>query len=188
MTPFDHLHPALQHHIVNSLGWRNLRPLQENSIEPILAGSHALLVAPTAGGKTEAAVFPLFSRMLSEDWSGLSVLYICPLRALLNNLEPRLAGYLGLLGRRAALWHGDVGASARRDIQHKAFNARDAVIAGKPCRPLVHLASRFALCLCPQFINSHDDYPSLDPIVMTFSSEWIPVVRLQIDGDFVKSP
>lgn len=114
---FDLLHPALQHHIVNSLGWRSLRPLQESSIEPVLAGSHVLLVAPTAGGKTEAAAFPLFSRMLSEDWSGLSILYLCPLRALLNNLEPRLSGYLHLLGRRAAVWHGDVGASDRRAIQ-----------------------------------------------------------------------
>src|SRR5947208_1197461 len=103
---FDRLHPALQHHIVNSLGWRSLRPLQERAVEPILAGHHALLVAPTAGGKTEAAFFPLASRMLSEDWQGLSVLYLCPLRALLNNLEPRLAGYLHLIGRRAARWHG----------------------------------------------------------------------------------
>ncbi|HEV2843706.1 MAG TPA: DEAD/DEAH box helicase, partial [Thermoanaerobaculia bacterium] len=119
MPPFDHLHPALRHHIVNSLGWRELRPLQERAIAPILAGEHALLVAPTAGGKTEAAVFPLFSRMLSEDWSRLSILYVCPLRALLNNLEARLAGYLRLLGRRAALWHGDVGAGERRGIQRE---------------------------------------------------------------------
>jgi ATP-dependent Lhr-like helicase len=117
VSAFDRLHPALQHHIVNSLGWRTLRPLQEKSIGPVLAGGHALLVAPTAGGKTEAAIFPLLSRCLSEEWSGLSVLYICPLRALLNNLEARLAGYLSLLGRRAALWHGDVGQGARREIQ-----------------------------------------------------------------------
>jgi ATP-dependent Lhr-like helicase len=119
VAAFDRLHPALQHHIVNSLGWRSLRPLQESSIAPILAGDHALLVAPTAGGKTEAAFFPLASRMLSEDWSGLSILYLCPLRALLNNLEARLAGYLRLLGRTAALWHGDVGQGARREIQRE---------------------------------------------------------------------
>ncbi len=47
--------------------------------------------------------------MLSERWEGLGVLYICPIKALLNNLEPRLAYYAGLLGRRAALWYGDVG-------------------------------------------------------------------------------
>ena len=63
---FDALHPAVQHHIVNSLGWPRLRPLQERSIEPVLAGDSALLIAPTAGGKTEAAVLPVLSRMLSR--------------------------------------------------------------------------------------------------------------------------
>lgn len=118
MTPFDRLHPAVQHHIVNSLGWQSLRPLQEEAIVPLTEGRHALLIAPTAGGKTEAAVFPVLSRMLTEHWAGQSVLYLCPLRALLNNLEPRLARYLGLVGRRVALWHGDVGATARRRILH----------------------------------------------------------------------
>ena len=116
MTPFDRLHPALQHHIVNTLGWPALRPLQEQTIEPLLAGEHALLLAPTAGGKTEAAFFPLLSRMLAEDWSGLGVLYVCPLRALLNNLHVRLEQYGGFVGRRVGLWHGDVGDSARRRI------------------------------------------------------------------------
>lgn len=114
MSPFDSLHPAVQHHIVNSLGWRGLRPMQERAIEPILAGTHVLVLAPTAGGKTEAAVLPLLSRMLAERWTGLSVLYVCPIKALLNNLEPRLARLAELVGRRAALWHGDVGAGARR--------------------------------------------------------------------------
>ena len=79
MSGFDRLHPAIQHHIVNSLGWRSLRPLQEEAVAPILEGRTALLAAPTAGGKTEAAVFPLFSRMLNESWQPLSVLYVCPL-------------------------------------------------------------------------------------------------------------
>ena len=58
-------------------------------IEPVLAGHDTLLIlAPTAGGKTEAAFFPLLSRMPTEDGQGLSVLYVCPIRALLNNLEP----------------------------------------------------------------------------------------------------
>ncbi len=116
MTAFDRLHPAIRHHIVNTLEWKSLRPLQEAAIEPIVGGEHAILLAPTAGGKTEAAVFPVLSRMLAEDWRGLSVLYVCPIKALLNNLEPRLRGYAELLGRRAALWHGDVGQSARRRI------------------------------------------------------------------------
>ncbi|MFJ3831691.1 DEAD/DEAH box helicase [Streptomyces sp. NPDC090046] len=116
MRPVDDLDPVLTHHIVNSLGWKGLRPLQESSIEPLMAGEDAVLLAPTAGGKTEAAAFPLLSRMARQGWKGTSVLYVCPLKALLNNLLPRLETYTGWIGRTAALWHGDVAASRRRRI------------------------------------------------------------------------
>ena len=118
-SSFDRLHPALQHHIVNSLGWTSLHPLQEQAIGPVLDGDHALLLAPTAGGKTEAAVFPLLSRMLTEGWGGLSVLYVCPIKALLNNIESRLRAYGALVGRRVDLWHGDVGDARRRAIMRE---------------------------------------------------------------------
>lgn len=104
MSNFSALNPALQHHIVNSLGWRELRPFQESVIPAILNGQHLIILAPTAGGKTEAALFPVLSRMLSESWTGLSVLYICPIRALLNHLDLRLQRYCSLLGRRSGLW------------------------------------------------------------------------------------
>lgn len=112
----DKLDPVLVHHIVNSLGWPDLRPLQHAAVEPLTQGDDALLLAPTAGGKTEAATFPLLSRMTAQRWQGTSVLYLCPLKALLNNLEPRLEQYAGWLGRRAAIWHGDVRGSARRNV------------------------------------------------------------------------
>lgn len=116
MSSFDLLHPALQHHIVNSLGWSSLRPLQEATIEPVMRGEHAILLAPTAGGKTEAAIFPVFSRMLQENWRGLSVLYVCPIKALLNNLEYRLLNYAALLGRTVGLWHGDISPSRKAKL------------------------------------------------------------------------
>lgn len=116
MNPFDDLHPALRYHVVNSLGWSDLRPTQLEAIRPILAGEDVLLLAPTAGGKTEAAILPVLSRIASEDWIGLSTLYVCPLKALLNNIEPRLRRYAAFVGREAALWHGDVGTPARHRI------------------------------------------------------------------------
>ena len=116
MAGFDQLHPAVQHHVVNTLGWPGLRPLQSDAIGPILAGEHVLALAPTAGGKTEAAVLPLLSQIATEGWRGLSVLYVCPLRALLNNLHPRLERYAEFVGLRVGLWHGDIGAGARNRI------------------------------------------------------------------------
>lgn len=114
------LSPALLYHVVNTLGWPDLRPMQRAAIAPVSRGDDVLVLAPTAGGKTEAAVFPLLSRMSTEDWHGLTVLYVCPLRALLNNLLPRVEQYAGWLGRRAALWHGDTTQRERRRIKTDA--------------------------------------------------------------------
>jgi len=116
VSTFELLHPGIQHHIVNSLGWRELRPFQEEVIPAVLRGEHVLVIAPTAGGKTEAAILPVLSRMLTEDWRGLSTLYICPIKALLNNLQPRLTRYASLVGRTCGLWHGDIGPSVRARI------------------------------------------------------------------------
>jgi ATP-dependent helicase Lhr and Lhr-like helicase len=114
--PLGGLHPTLAYHVVNTLGWTTLRPLQRDALAPVMRGDDALLLAPTAGGKTEAAAFPILTRMAAEGWTGLSVIYLCPLKALLNNLLPRLEVYGAWAGRRVALWHGDTPASQRQSM------------------------------------------------------------------------
>ena len=44
MAAFDRLHPALQHQVVNALGWRSLRPVQELAIEAALEGANLLVL------------------------------------------------------------------------------------------------------------------------------------------------
>lgn len=111
---FDRLSPALQYHVVNSLGFSSLRPVQELAIQAVLDGDNCVVLAPTAGGKTEAAFFPLLSRMDAEGWAAPSVIYLSPIKALLNNQKPRLERYAGMLSRRAFKWHGDVGQALRK--------------------------------------------------------------------------
>ncbi|MFE2440508.1 DEAD/DEAH box helicase [Streptomyces sp. NPDC059426] len=115
--PVDRLDPVVLHHIVNTLGWPDLRPLQRAAISPVMDGEDVVLLAPTAGGKTEAACLPVLSVMTEQQWTGASVLYLCPLKALLNNLAPRVHTYAQWLGRSAALWHGDTKESQRRRIR-----------------------------------------------------------------------
>ncbi|MBK8409899.1 MAG: DEAD/DEAH box helicase [Sandaracinaceae bacterium] len=99
---------------MNTLGWRDLRPVQLQTIGAVLDGSNCVVLAPTAGGKTEAAFFPILSAMDEQDWKPVSVIYLSPIRALLNNQEERVGHYAGLIGRRAFKWHGDVTPSARK--------------------------------------------------------------------------
>ena len=114
LDAIDRLSPAVRYQIANGLGWSGLRPVQALSTEAILDGANCVVLAPTAGGKTEAAFLPLLSKMDVEDWRGVSVLYVAPIRALLNNQEARLSNLTGLIGRRAGKWHGDVKEPARK--------------------------------------------------------------------------
>ena len=97
MEAFDRLSPALQYQVVNGLGWTGLRPVQEQATHAILDGANCVILAPTAGGKTEAALLPLLSRMDTDDFEPVSVLYVAPIRALLNNQEARLRTLTGLV-------------------------------------------------------------------------------------------
>lgn len=112
-TAFDRLSPALQYQIWSTLGFRELRPVQLLTIDAVLDGDNCVVLAPTAGGKTEAAFFPVLSAMDLGDWQPVSVVYLSPIRALLNNQEDRVARYAGLIGRRVFKWHGDVTTAAR---------------------------------------------------------------------------
>lgn len=111
---FSRLSPALQYQIVHTLGFASLRPVQLMTIDTVLAGKNCVVLAPTAGGKTEASFFPLLSQIHEEKWNPVSVLYLSPIKALLNNQEARIEKYAGLLSRRAFKWHGDTGPSLRK--------------------------------------------------------------------------
>jgi len=77
--------------------------------------------------------------MLGENWQGLSVIYICPIKALLNNLETRLSYYGHLLGRSVAVWHGDISASRKAKI---VANPPDILLATPESLEVMLVSSR----------------------------------------------
>ncbi|MFM7203726.1 MAG: DEAD/DEAH box helicase [Myxococcota bacterium] len=114
MNTFARFEPRLQQAIVARLGWSSLRPVQELAGEVLLAGQNAIVLAPTAGGKTEAALFPTLSMLMTESGQGVRALYIAPIKALLNNQAERLGLYTEMVGLKRFVWHGDITAHARR--------------------------------------------------------------------------
>ena len=78
-----------------------LLPVQRKAIPPLAEGRNVLLAAPTAGGKTEAALAPMLHRILEEagrDVEGPALLYIVPTRALVNDVHRRLQAPMQRLG------------------------------------------------------------------------------------------
>jgi ATP-dependent helicase Lhr and Lhr-like helicase len=115
-SAFSRFPERLQTAIVSRLGWTSLRPVQEQAATAILEGHNALVLAPTAGGKTEASLFPLLAQMVEQEPQGVGILYIAPIKALLNNQNERIGLYTEMLGLNHFLWHGDI-----KPSQKKAF-------------------------------------------------------------------
>ncbi|MGB3768592.1 MAG: DEAD/DEAH box helicase, partial [Phormidesmis sp.] len=115
MTSAFARYPArLQEAIVSRLGWTSLRPVQELSSHALLDGKNAVILAPTAGGKTEASIFPMLAQLMEREPEGVGLLYIAPIKALLNNQAERLGLYTEMVGLSRFLWHGDVKPSAKK--------------------------------------------------------------------------
>jgi ATP-dependent Lhr-like helicase len=108
VSTFARFPARLQEAIVSRLGWTALRPVQELAGEAILDGKNVVVLAPTAGGKTEASIFPALANLVERPADGVGVIYIAPIKALLNNQEERLGTYAEMVGLRAFVWHGDV--------------------------------------------------------------------------------
>lgn len=91
--------------------WDSLRDVQEEAIPPILAADRdVVLSAPTSVGKTEAAFLPILTHVLAQDLPSIRVLYVAPLKALINDQFGRLELLCEHLEVPVHRWHGDVGA------------------------------------------------------------------------------
>ncbi|MEM0448396.1 MAG: DEAD/DEAH box helicase [Methanomassiliicoccales archaeon] len=93
---------------------------QRQAIPHILKGENVLLVAPTGIGKTEAAMLPIFHRLLSYSGKGVRCIYVTPLRALNRDLLRRLEDFGTALGLDVAVRHGDTPQCERSRQSRKA--------------------------------------------------------------------
>ena len=91
-------------------GWTTLRDIQERAIPHLINGDDDLIIAAaTAGGKTEAAFLPLISRAHAAAVNeGFDLVYVGPLRALINDQFQRLEDLCEALDMPVHPWHGDI--------------------------------------------------------------------------------
>jgi len=89
--------------------FKSLHDIQDSAIKPIVEGKNVVLSASTGSGKTEAVMAPLVSRYIKNTIqnNSLTILYIAPTKALVNDLERRLSPSLNKLGLRLGVRHGD---------------------------------------------------------------------------------
>ncbi len=97
--------------------WQELRHVQIEAARVIFdTENNLLLTSATASGKTEAAFFPMLTRLYEEPKPGIRVLYIAPLKSLINDQFFRMEEVLEESGIPVTRWHGDVSASQKRKL------------------------------------------------------------------------
>ena len=119
MDVFSRYASFIQDYIYRS-GWQLLRAVQNAAGDAIFnTDDNVLLTASTASGKTEAAFFPILTLLDENPTSSVGVLYIAPLKALINDQFGRLSELCEEAGIPVTRWHGDVPQSQKRKLLRK---------------------------------------------------------------------
>ena len=107
-TAFERYAPFIQQYIYRKR-WTDLREVQVEACEAILdSNNHVIIASGTASGKTEAAFFPILTQLAEHPPQSISVMYIGPLKALINDQFNRLSELLSESDIPVWPWHGDV--------------------------------------------------------------------------------
>ncbi|MBR3862744.1 MAG: DEAD/DEAH box helicase [Clostridia bacterium] len=113
---FGRFPPFIREYIF-SHSWESLRDVQVAAAQTIFeTDHHLLLTSTTASGKTEAAFFPILSLLCERPSSSIGVLYIAPLKSLINDQFGRMEELLLESGIPVTHWHGDVAASRKKRL------------------------------------------------------------------------
>lgn len=108
---FSRFSPFIRNYIYQS-GWSELRNVQIKAAEILFEkDTHLLISSDTASGKTEAAFFPILSMMQEEGADSFQVLYLSPLKSLINDQYSRMEALLKESALPVFRWHGDVSRS-----------------------------------------------------------------------------
>ena len=119
MNAFYRYSPFIQDYIYRS-GWDSLRAVQNAAADAIFGtDDNVLLTASTASGKTEAAFFPILTLLDEDPPASVGVLYIAPLKALINDQFGRMDELCREAGIPVTRWHGDAPDSGKRRLIRK---------------------------------------------------------------------
>ena len=119
MNVFERYSPFIRDYIYRS-GWQSLRAVQNAAGDAIFGtDKNVLLTASTASGKTEAAFFPILTLLDENPSKSVGVLYIAPLKALINDQFGRLNELCEEEGIAVTRWHGDANRTAKGKLLKK---------------------------------------------------------------------
>ncbi|HEV8583114.1 MAG TPA: DEAD/DEAH box helicase [Thermoanaerobaculia bacterium] len=133
------LHPDLLRG-VDSLGFTQPTPIQNDAIPPALAGRDVLACAMTGSGKTAAFLLPILHRLIDRPRGTTRVLVLAPTRELAAQIVEHLEG----LARFTDLTGAAVFGGVAMGPQEQAFRKGVDILVATPGRLLDHFQYPYA--------------------------------------------
>ncbi len=140
---FELLHERIRE-VLRKRGFTTPTSVQKLAIPEVLKGENVLILAPTGFGKTEAALLPVFSKMLEAKPKPIALLYITPLKSLNRDMLSRMLFWARELGFGVTVRHGDTSAHERKlQVEHPdemliiTPEQLQAMLTGKKLRKLL---------------------------------------------------
>lgn len=119
MEPFYLLNKKIQK-VIHEMKWENFRPIQDEAIiHMVNSPSDMIISAPTASGKTEAAFLPIISQIADNGKNSIKILYISPLKALINDQFTRIETLCKHIDFPITKWHGDANQTKKSSLIKK---------------------------------------------------------------------
>ncbi|MCF8373493.1 MAG: DEAD/DEAH box helicase [Bacteroidales bacterium] len=164
---------------LESMGFENTTPIQEQSIPLIMEGRDLIACAQTGTGKTAAYLLPIINSIINSPGEGIKAIIIAPTRELAQQIDQQMAGFAYFLPVSSiAIYGGGDGVSW--DQQKAALVQGADIVIATPGRFISHLSFEYVDTSNLQFLildeadrmldmGFHDDIMS---IISTFKGKW----------------
>ena len=138
-SQFERLAPFIKDFIY-AHRWEEMREIQIEACKAVFdTDENLLLTSGTASGKTEAAFLPVLTKIFHNPPLSVGVLYISPLKALINDQFGRIEEMLADTYIPVTKWHGDVNQDKKtklvqnpRGILQTTPESLEAMVMRKP--------------------------------------------------------
>lgn len=125
---------------IQSMGYRNLTPIQEKAIPVIGEGKDLIACAQTGTGKTAAYLMPILNRIVTSEKRHLNTLVIAPTRELAIQIDQQVEAFGYFINISSIAVYGG-GSGAEWEQQRKALRLGAEIVIATPGRLIALLAS-----------------------------------------------
>lgn len=132
------LHPSVMEGVA-SMGFKQLTPIQEQAIPPIMEGKDLIGCAQTGTGKTAAFLIPILHRLAEKSGNGIRCLILAPTRELVKQIDGQVQGLGYFANASTTTVYGGAQSGDTWETQKSSLSEGVDFVVAAPGRLMAHM-------------------------------------------------